>query len=103
VEIERSLLDPDAEIAPQKRPFHIVTKFATSVDGRLLNQDMFTVQILDTKQQLRSFSKSDLRAYSFVDKPPMPSYRDKLTPQELADIIAYLVTLRGPQRLAAGQ
>jgi len=28
-------------------------------------------------------------------KSPMPSYRDKLSSQELADLLSYLVTLKG--------
>ena len=32
---------------------------------------------------------------AFVDKSPMPSYKDKLTTQELADVASYLGTLEG--------
>jgi cytochrome c1 len=28
-------------------------------------------------------------------KSPMPSYRDKLTAQELSDLVAYLASLKG--------
>jgi mono/diheme cytochrome c family protein len=51
--------------------------------------------MLDSKEQLRSFVKSDLREHGFVEKSPMPSYRDKLNPQELADLVGYLVSLKG--------
>ena len=64
--------------------------------GRLLNQDSFTVQVLDSKdEKLKSFSKSNLREYAFADKSPMPSYKDKLSTQELADVISYLGSLKG--------
>jgi cytochrome c1 len=35
-----------------------------------------------------------LREFGIL-KSPMPSYRDKLTPQELSDLVAYLVSLKG--------
>ena len=48
------------------------------VNGRLLNHDTFTVQLIDLDEQLRSFSKADLREHGF-DDTPMPSARKKLT------------------------
>ena len=57
--------------------------------------DTFTVQLLDSKEQLRSFVKSDLRDHGFVEKSTMPSYKATLTPGEIADVVSYLVSLKG--------
>ena len=73
----------------------MVTRDGATVTGRLLNRDTFSVQLLDTKEQIRSFLISNLREHGFVDKSPMPSYKDKLTPQEVADVVSYLGTLKG--------
>jgi putative heme-binding domain-containing protein len=97
-QLERSILDPDAEILPQNRFFRVVTRDGTTITGRLLNLDTFSVQLMDSNQRLRSFSKEDLKEFDFVDKSPMPSYKGKLTPAELADVVAYLVTLKGVNR-----
>jgi cytochrome c oxidase cbb3-type subunit III len=94
-EIEQSLLDPDAEILPQNRYYRVTTKSGETITGRLLNIDTFTVQILDTKDRLLSFPKSTLQDWAFLEKSPMPSYRNKLSAQELADLVAYLVSLKG--------
>ena len=94
-ELERSILEPDAEVLPQNRTFHVTTSDGTSLSGRLLNQDGFTVQLLDAKERLLSFLKSDLKEYGFVDKSPMPSYRGKLSTEELADLLSYLASLKG--------
>jgi mono/diheme cytochrome c family protein len=51
------------------------------------------VQLIDTNERLRSFVKADLREHGFAPTP-MPSYRGRLTPQEVADVVAYLATLR---------
>jgi mono/diheme cytochrome c family protein len=70
----------------------------TAVTGRLLNLDTFTIQMMDSKEQLRSFLKKNLREFGFVGKSSMPSYRNKLSGEEVADLVAYLVTLKGANR-----
>ena len=94
-QLEASLLDPNAEILPENRFYRVVTRDGTAVTGRLLNLDTFDVMMLDPKEQLRTFSKSDLREHGFADGSKMPSYRSTLSRQELADVIAYLLTLKG--------
>ena len=94
VELEQSLLDPTAEVLAANRSYRVVTRDGTTVTGRLLNHDTFTVQLLDSNEQLRSFEKSSLRDHGFV-ATPMPSYRARLNPQEMADIVSYLVSLKG--------
>jgi putative heme-binding domain-containing protein len=96
VELHRSLLEPDAEIVPTNRTLKIVTRDGNTIAGRLLNQDSFTIQLLDAKdEKLKSFSRSDVREVEFLTKSPMPSYKDKLSNQELADLISYLASLKG--------
>jgi len=94
-ELERSILDPDASIIPSNRFVRVVTKDGTTITGRLLNHDTFTVQLLDSKEQLVSLLMSNVREFTFVDKSPMPSFKGKLTPQELQDLVSYLVSLKG--------
>ena len=51
--------------------------------------------MLDPKEQLRTFTKTDLREHGFAAGSTMPSFRSTLSRQELADVIAYLLTLKG--------
>ena len=95
VELEKSILEPGASVLPSHRSFRVVTRDGTAISGRLLNHDAFTVQLLDSNEQLRSFQKSNLREYVFVDSSPMPSYRGRLSAEELADLVSYLVSLKG--------
>jgi putative heme-binding domain-containing protein len=94
LELERSLVDPAADVEPASRFYRVVMRDGTVVTGRLLSHDTFTVQLLDTTEKLRSFSKSDLREHGFVPSP-MRSYRGTLTPQEIADVVSYLASLKG--------
>ena len=93
-QLERSLVDPDAEILAQNRTYRVVTRDGTVVTGRLLNHDVFTIQLMDV-QGPRTFQKANLKESGFVEKSPMPSYRGKLSAQELADLVSYLVSLKG--------
>src|SRR5438093_2495469 len=95
IELQQSILDPGAVVQPSQRSFRVVTRDGVVINGRLLNHDLFSVQLLDAQEQLRSFQKSNLREYAFVDGSPMPSYRDKLSADELADLISYLISLKG--------
>jgi cytochrome c oxidase cbb3-type subunit III len=95
VEIEQSLLDPKAEIQASNRLVRLVTSDGKEVKGRLLNHDTYTVQLIDWDEHLRSFNKSELRELSFEDTP-MPSFKKKLSSQQIADLVAYLTSLRGP-------
>lgn len=95
VELEGSLLEPDAEILPQNRFVRIITKDGATVTGRILNHDTFTVQLIDNHEHLRSFARPSLRAFAFESRSPMPSYKNVLSPLEIADLVSYLASLKG--------
>jgi cytochrome c oxidase cbb3-type subunit 3 len=94
VELEQSVLAPEAEVLPTNRFYRVVTRDGTTVTGRLLNHDTFTVQLLDSSERLRSFAKSELKGQGFVTTP-MPSAKGTLAPQEVTDVVSYLVSLKG--------
>ncbi|MEP7310468.1 MAG: c-type cytochrome [Acidobacteriota bacterium] len=94
-ELQRSLLDPDAEIIDDNRSVRVVTRGGETMTGRLLNQDSFSIQLFDAKERLLSFAKSDLREYATLKNSTMPSYRNTLTAEELADVVSYLRSLKG--------
>jgi hypothetical protein len=93
-ELQRSILEPDAEILPPNRSYRVVTPEGATVIGRLLNHDTFRVQLIDSKGRLLSFVKASLREHGFLTKSPMPSYRGKLTADELTDLVSYLATVK---------
>jgi hypothetical protein len=72
-----------------------VTKDGRTINGRRLNEDTFTIQLMTDQEQLMSVQKSDLKEFRILTTASMPSYKDKLGPQQLADVVAYLASLRG--------
>ena len=93
-ELEESLLDPDAVILPQNRLVTVVTRTGGTVRGRLLNQDTQSIQMMGAEQRPVSFLRDSLRSITFEPKSPMPSYKSRWTPAELADVVSYLISLK---------
>jgi len=93
--IHRTLLDPAGSMLPSSRPVRAVTRDGKVINGRRLNEDTYTVQLIDEQEHLISLSKADLREYTVLKSTSMPSYKDKFSAQELADLEAYLLSLRG--------
>ena len=96
VQLEKALLDT-AKASTDYRSVRVVTKDGKEYKGRLLNLDTFTVQMLDSAERLRSFSKTELREVSVITNSGMPSYKDKLNTQELADVVNYMASLKGTE------
>jgi putative heme-binding domain-containing protein len=94
-EIERSIVDPNAEVLPENRYVRAVTRDGVTISGRVLNEDTYSLQIIDSKEKLVSLQKADLRQFEFLKNSPMPSFRDKLSADELSDLTGYLVSLKG--------
>jgi len=93
--LQTSILDPSAVMAPINRPVRAVTKDGRTINGRRLNEDTFTVQLMDERGALVSLMKDDLREYTVLTQSPMPAYRGKLSSDEVADLVAYLLSLKG--------
>ena len=93
--LQRSLMDPTASMLPLNRFVRAVTRDGKTITGRRLNEDTYTVQLIDTNERLVSLVKPDLREYTVLKTSTMPSYRDKLSAAERDDLVAYLRTLKG--------
>jgi putative heme-binding domain-containing protein len=96
IELERALTHPNADIRTGTRTATIVNKDGATILGRLLNQDTYSVQLIDAKGKLWSFQKDAVRKWEISDVSAMPPFADKLSAQELADVVSYLGTLKAP-------
>ena len=94
--LERSLLDPNVALLPANRLVRAVLRDGTVVAGRRLNEDTFTVQLLDSNERLVSLDRADIREYVVSEAATMPSYATLLSDSERADLVAYLLSLKGP-------
>jgi putative heme-binding domain-containing protein len=92
--IHRSLVDPTGGMRPINRPVRAVRRDGSTITGRRLNEDSYTVQIVTAEGRLVSLVKEELREWTVSPTSPMPSYKDTLSADDLADLVAYLVSLR---------
>lgn len=91
------LLNPPQKTAPQSLLYEIVTRSGKTIRGKLLNQDPFSLQMLDSSGELVAFPRSQVRAAHFVEPPSMPTYQGKLAHARIDDLVAYLASLRPPR------
>jgi len=96
--IQRTLIDPTGSMFPINRPVRAVTRDGRVINGRRLNEDTYSVQIITAEGQLVSLVKSELREWTVSPTSPMPSFKDTLTPGELIDLVAYVSSLKGTAR-----
>jgi len=93
--IQRSILEPTMAMQPINRPLRLVTRDGRTIVGRRLNEDTASVQLIDREGRLISLSKADIRQFELGTTSEMPSYAGKLSGAEVADLLAYLLSLRG--------
>ncbi|HEV3330734.1 MAG TPA: c-type cytochrome [Bryobacteraceae bacterium] len=93
--LQESIVNPNAEIRPENRTVRAVTRDGATVTGRVLTEDTFGVQIIDSHEKLVSLSKANLREYGFLKDSPMRFLNLNLSAQDVADLVSYLQTLKG--------
>jgi putative heme-binding domain-containing protein len=93
--LRQSLVAPDEEVLGENRFVRLVTREGATITGRILNQDAISVQLINPKEELKTYMRAGLREYTIVDKGLMPSIQGKLTDQQVADIVSYLSSLKG--------
>ena len=94
--LEESLVKPNAIVATNYRAVQLVTKTGQTVGGIRLNEDDLSIQLRDMGGNLRSVMKDSLKEVK-RDKPSlMPAY-ERLSKTDLANLVAYLNSLKGAQ------
>jgi putative heme-binding domain-containing protein len=94
--LREALVAPEASLPEGFMEVRVTTRTGEYFTGILLNEDTYSVQIRDLSDRLHSFWKQELSEYRKErGKSPMPSYRNKLSPSDLDDLVSYLSSLRG--------
>ncbi len=84
------------EFSQEYETANVTAADGTKYQGVVLNEDAFTVQILDTREVLHSWEKSALKSYEKTRQSLMPAYDEKALPEkDLQDLLAFLATASG--------
>jgi len=71
-----------------------VTADGKEIKGVTLNEDSFSVQIMDSNEQIHLLEKGKLRSFHKTRESAMPKYEpDVLSDKDLEDIVAYLISV----------
>jgi cytochrome c oxidase cbb3-type subunit III len=82
------------EFAQEYETVTVVTADGAKFMGVVLNEDHFTLQMMDTREQLHLFEKDKLRTLEKSRESLMPAYDQKmLSERDLQDVIAYLLAV----------
>jgi cytochrome c oxidase cbb3-type subunit 3 len=72
-----------------------VTSDGATIVGVAMNEDTFTVQVMDMNERVHSLDKKSLKSFKHENRSLMPTYdANRLTGADLDDLVAYLQTLR---------
>jgi len=72
-----------------------VTGDGMTIVGVPINEDTFSVQIMDMSERVHSLDKASLKSFKHESRSLMPAYDvNRLTSADLDDLVAYLQTLR---------
>ena len=94
--LTESLVTPESDIPIRYRGLQVVLKSGQTVTGVRLNRDDLSIQLRDTRDNLRSFMMDNVKEVRY-DKPSlMPSYAS-MDKKDLDDLVAYLNSLKGEQ------
>ena len=94
VHLRASIVDPGGDIEDDYRQVRVVGAGGSPTAGVLLNEDSYSIQLLDMAGRLRSFMKSDVDDIERPEVSLMPSFAGRLDDPELDDLVAYLSSLR---------
>jgi cytochrome c oxidase cbb3-type subunit III len=92
-QIREAIVDPDADGFRGYEAVTAVTKDGRTITGVARSRTNYSVVVLDNSGNLHTLRAGDLRDLQLSNHSPMPSYKQKMTPQELTDVIAYLSSL----------
>ena len=101
--LQMSVTKPNENVLPQNWSVRAVTRDGKKINGRRMNEDTFSVQLLDANERLVSLSKADLAQFEIDRNSSMPAYEGQFQGGEFDDLIAYLASLRGPEANQAAE
>lgn len=93
-ELISDLLDPDMDVAPRWWTLRVNERDGTVREGLRMNEDSFSLRIMDSQLNLWSYSKNQIESFERVEESTMPSYTQTLSDSEVDDLVAYLFSLR---------
>jgi len=97
VHLRESVTSPEAFVSPHYRTVLVEDAGGAQVMGLRVNEDTFSIQLLDQAGRLRSFRKNEIRSFQLLPEESLMMVYGAFTESELDDLVAYLASLRGDE------
>ena len=92
--LAQGLLEATKEFPQEYETVTVVTADGKEIKGVALNEDSFSVQLMDASEHIYMFDKDQLRSFSKSRTSLMPAYDTAvLSDKDLQDIVAYLLSV----------
>jgi cytochrome c oxidase cbb3-type subunit 3 len=89
--LANGLIENTKEFPQEYETVTVVTADGKQYTGVAMNEDNFSVQMMDTQQQVHFFEKEKLKSFQKTRESLMPVYDENTLPQkDLDDLLAYL-------------
>jgi mono/diheme cytochrome c family protein len=73
-----------------------MTRGGQQIHGVKKNEDLFSVQIMDTRERIQGYLKGDMREVKDDKQSAMPAFGpERLSQSDVDDLLRYLSALRG--------
>jgi cytochrome c oxidase cbb3-type subunit III len=90
--LAQGLTEAMKEFSVEYATVTVVDRAGQKFQGTILNEDNFTLQMIDTREQVHSFEKGRLKSLEKSRESLMPAYDEKMLPEkDLRDLIAFLL------------
>jgi putative heme-binding domain-containing protein len=85
------------EFSTEYETVKVVDDKGQKYQGVVLNEDSFTLQMIDTRDQVQLFEKDRLRSVEKSRESLMPAYDESMLPEkDLNDLVAFLLSVGAP-------
>ena len=92
--LAQGILEAGKEFSQEYESVTVVDADGKKFQGVVLNEDSFTLQMMDMREQLHSFEKDKLRSFEKSRESLMPVYDEKtLAGKDVQDIVAFLLSV----------
>jgi len=92
----RQIRGATEDFRPGYEPVTLTTANGQAIHGVKKNEDLFSVQIMDTRERIQGYEKDKMKTVVDDKKSAMPAFGpERLSESDLDDVLRYLQSLRG--------
>jgi putative heme-binding domain-containing protein len=96
VSLVREIRTPSEWMPPTFETVTLVTRDGQRIRGAKKNEDVFSIQVMDQRERIQGYLKSDLKEVIYEKESLMPVFSTaRLSDADLNDLVGYLTSLRG--------